>query len=198
MPRKSIILGKLLGAGNFDRVYKATTLNFFPGEDRTTVAVKMIHSRISPVEVKAMRNEIEIMSHIEQHVNIVTLLGACSMNLASKGGLLLLLEYCHHENIFDYMHRCRFELISQITDDDQFDLELSEPPPPTLPSDSSSRYKPHHIRRPPVECSLQRVSLQRCPRVGVPDSQGHRIPFIQEEQRMTRAEREKDLINSSP
>ena len=62
-----------------------------------------------------------------------------TLSTTSTGELLLLLEYCRHGNILDYMHRYRFEFIDNINGDDQFDLESSELPPPALPGDSSSR-----------------------------------------------------------
>ena len=78
---------KLLGSGAFGRVYRATALNLLPGEFRTTVAVKMIKSRTDCAQLKALRSEVKIMIHIGRHINIVNLLGACCVDLASKGTL---------------------------------------------------------------------------------------------------------------
>lgn len=76
---------KLLGAGAFGRVYRATAINLKRGQARTTVAVKMMKSRTDSAQLKALRSEVKIMIHIGRHINIVNLLGAHSKDLASKG-----------------------------------------------------------------------------------------------------------------
>nr|ASU10868.1 PDGF and VEGF related receptor 1 [Pacifastacus leniusculus] len=126
VPRDSIIFDKLLGAGAFGRVYRATALNLTPGQARTTVAVKMMKSRTDSAQLKALRSEVKIMIHIGRHINIVNLLGACSKDLASKGELLLLVEYCKYGNILDYMRRHRKEFVNQINDEDKIDPTLTD------------------------------------------------------------------------
>nr|WOX59906.1 receptor tyrosine kinase PVR1 [Gecarcinus lateralis] len=137
--RDSIIFDKLLGAGAFGRVYRATALNLLPGEARTTVAVKMMKSRTDCAQLKALRSEVKIMIHIGRHINIVNLLGACSKDLASKGELLLVVEYCRHGNILEYMRRHRREFVNQINDEDKIDPACCFEPRPRHRSDSSSR-----------------------------------------------------------
>ncbi|KAK4316390.1 hypothetical protein Pmani_012440 [Petrolisthes manimaculis] len=129
VPRDSIIFEELLGAGAFGRVYRATALNLLPGHSRTTVAVKMIKSRTDSIQLKALRSEVKIMIHIGRHVNIVNLLGAHSKDLASKGELMLLVEYCRYGNILDYMHRHRKEFINQINEEDKIDPSITEQGP---------------------------------------------------------------------
>nr|XP_045605522.1 vascular endothelial growth factor receptor 1-like [Procambarus clarkii] len=126
VPRDSIIFDKLLGAGAFGRVYRATAINLTPGQARTTVAVKMMKSRTDSAQLKALRSEVKIMIHIGRHINIVNLLGACSKDLASKGELLLLVEYCKYGNILDYMHRHRKEFVNQINDEDKIDPTVTD------------------------------------------------------------------------
>nr|XP_045605396.1 vascular endothelial growth factor receptor 1-like isoform X1 [Procambarus clarkii] len=126
VPRETIIFDKLLGAGAFGRVYRATAINLTPGQARTTVAVKMMKSRTDSAQLKALRSEVKIMIHIGRHINIVNLLGACSKDLASKGELLLLVEYCKYGNILDYMRRHRKEFVNQINDEDKIDPTLTD------------------------------------------------------------------------
>ncbi|XP_050691349.1 vascular endothelial growth factor receptor 1-like isoform X2 [Eriocheir sinensis] len=137
--RDSIIFDKLLGSGAFGRVHRATALNLLPGEARTTVAVKMMKSRTDTAQLKALRSEVKIMIHIGRHINIVNLLGACSKDLASRGELLLLVEYCKYGNILDYMRRHRREFVNQINDEDKIDPAFNIEPRPRHRSDSSSR-----------------------------------------------------------
>lgn len=124
--RDSIVFDKLLGAGAFGLVYRATALNLIPGQPRTTVAVKMMKSRTDSSQLKALRSEVKILIHIGRHVNIVNLLGACSKELATKGELLLLVEYCKHGNILDYMRRRRKDFVNQINEYDRIDPSLTD------------------------------------------------------------------------
>ncbi|XP_063602901.1 vascular endothelial growth factor receptor 1-like [Penaeus indicus] len=115
VPRDLIIFDQLLGSGAFGHVYRATVLNLRPGKPRTTVAVKMTRSHVDSTQLKALRSELKIMMHIGRHMNIVNLLGACSKHFASKGELLLLVEYCKHGNILEYMRRHRKEFVDQMS-----------------------------------------------------------------------------------
>ncbi|XP_063602590.1 vascular endothelial growth factor receptor 1-like isoform X2 [Penaeus indicus] len=124
--RDSIIFDKVLGSGAFGRVYRATAIGLRPGQARTTVAVKMMKSRTDCAQLKALRSEVKIMIHIGRHVNIVNLLGACSKDFASKGELLLLVEYCKHGNILDYMRRHRKEFVDQINEKDKIDPSITD------------------------------------------------------------------------
>ncbi|KAK3869901.1 hypothetical protein Pcinc_024815 [Petrolisthes cinctipes] len=126
VPRDSIIFDKLLGAGAFGRVYRATAINLLPGQARTTVAVKMMKSRTDSAQLKALRSEVKIMIHIGRHINIVNLLGAHSKDLASKGELLLLVEYCRFGNILDFMHRHRKGFVNQINEEDKIDPSITD------------------------------------------------------------------------
>ncbi|XP_042875758.1 vascular endothelial growth factor receptor 1-like [Penaeus japonicus] len=124
--RDSIIFDKVLGSGAFGRVYRATAIGLRPGQPRTTVAVKMMKSRTDCAQLKALRSEVKIMIHIGRHVNIVNLLGVCSKDFASKGELLLLVEYCKHGNILDYMRRHRKEFVDQINENDKIDPSITD------------------------------------------------------------------------
>lgn len=53
-----------------------------PGEERTTVAVKMVKKDAGHTYIKALASELKIMVHLGSHLNVVNLLGACTKNLA--------------------------------------------------------------------------------------------------------------------
>ncbi|XP_047488775.1 vascular endothelial growth factor receptor 1-like [Penaeus chinensis] len=124
VPRDFIIFDQLLGSGAFGRVYLATVPNLRPGNPRTTVAVKMARSHADSTQLKALRSELKIMMHIGRHMNIVNLVGACSKHFAAKGELLLLVEYCKHGNILEYMMRHRKEFVDQISENGKADHRL--------------------------------------------------------------------------
>ncbi|XP_066964608.1 vascular endothelial growth factor receptor 1-like [Macrobrachium rosenbergii] len=105
--RNRIEFGKLIGKGEFGHVFQAKVDGLLPEEGQTTVAVKTAKSRSNDVFKKELIAEVKIMMHIGRHANILNLLGVCSEYLATKGELLVLVEYCCHGNLRDYLVRHR-------------------------------------------------------------------------------------------
>ena len=62
-------------------------------EDKTVVAVKMVKPQADITYIKALMAELKIMIHLGRHLNIVNLLGACTVGLARRE-LLVIVEYC--------------------------------------------------------------------------------------------------------
>ena len=109
-PRGRLNLGILLGSGAFGRVLKAeatgsklflqaciTYISSISGivswEAVSTVAVKMVKPQADITYIKALMSELKIMIHLGKHLNIVNLLGACTVGLARRE-LLIIVEYC--------------------------------------------------------------------------------------------------------
>lgn len=60
---------------------KAQAYGISPEEPVTTVAVKMVRKNTNNDYIKALSNELKIMVHLGQHLNVVNLLGACTNNI---------------------------------------------------------------------------------------------------------------------
>ena len=121
VPREQFILGKTLGQGAFGRVVEGQlyVLGFGPtGCDSIKVAVKMLKSSATATQFKALVSELKIMSHIEQHINIVNLVAACTTRLSSAE-LFVIVEYCDLGNLKDFLKNCRETFVDEsITDRD--------------------------------------------------------------------------------
>ncbi|XP_068243201.1 vascular endothelial growth factor receptor 1-like isoform X2 [Palaemon carinicauda] len=115
--RSRIEFGKLIGEGEFGHVFQAKVDGLRANELQTTVAVKTAKSRSNEVFRKELIAEVKIMMHIGRHANVLNLLGICSENLATKGELLVIIEYCRHGNLRDYLlrHRNNFVLDKNAT-----------------------------------------------------------------------------------
>ena len=92
-PIDRLKLGKLLGSGAFGRVLKAEASGILIHEPVSTVAVKMVKPQADITYIKALMAELKIMIHLGRHLNIVNLLGACTVGLARRE-LLVIVEYC--------------------------------------------------------------------------------------------------------
>ena len=92
-PADRLSLGILLGSGAFGRVLKAEASGIVTWEPVTTVAVKMVKPQADITYIKELMAELKIMIHLGRHLNIVNLLGACTVGLARRE-LLVIVEYC--------------------------------------------------------------------------------------------------------
>ena len=72
-------------------------------EPVTTVAVKMVKPQADISYIKALMAELKIMMHLGRHLNIVNLLGACTVGLARRE-LLVIVEYCRSESWVSFNH----------------------------------------------------------------------------------------------
>lgn len=76
--------GEKLGSGAFGVVFKAEAYGIKPGEDSTTVAVKMVHQYADTTQIRALASELKVMIYIGNHVNVLNLLGACTENISKS------------------------------------------------------------------------------------------------------------------
>ncbi|TRY76058.1 hypothetical protein DNTS_012277 [Danionella cerebrum] len=99
-PRERLKLEKLLGRGAFGRVFQASAFGIGNSPSFTTVAVKMLKEGATASEHKALMSELQILSHIGPHLNVVNVLGACTK---PGGPLMVIVEYCKFGNLSAYL-----------------------------------------------------------------------------------------------
>ncbi|XP_059483009.1 vascular endothelial growth factor receptor 1-like isoform X2 [Neocloeon triangulifer] len=117
IPKEKIKLGKQLGAGAFGVVMKAEARGILGDRDEVhPVAVKMVKRHADPAHIKALADELKIMVHLGQHLNVVNLLGACTKNIM-KMELLVVVEYCCFGNLQQFLLRHRKNFIDQVVND---------------------------------------------------------------------------------
>lgn len=76
--------GEQLGSGAYGIVVKAEAYGISPGEEVTTVAVKMVHPYADSAQIRALASELKIMIYIGKHINVLNLLGACTDNISKS------------------------------------------------------------------------------------------------------------------
>ena len=73
-----------MGAGNFGLVFEGQINEPVEGEgnDRTKkVAVKMVKSQTGNVALESLVSELKILIYLGPHVNVVGLIGACTLDI---------------------------------------------------------------------------------------------------------------------
>ncbi|XP_023245098.1 vascular endothelial growth factor receptor 1-like [Copidosoma floridanum] len=115
-PREKIKLDKKLGSGAFGVVYKAVAYEMFGKNSKTTVVVKTVRKNADPMYITALARELKIMIYLGQHLNITSILGACTKTIA-KRELLVIVELCKFGNLQNYLLDHRQTFINQIKSD---------------------------------------------------------------------------------
>ncbi|XP_070769920.1 KIT proto-oncogene, receptor tyrosine kinase b [Enoplosus armatus] len=112
-PRQKLRFGKTLGSGAFGKVVRATAYGLCSADTVTTVAVKMLKPNAHSTEKEALMSELKVLSYLGNHVNIVNLLGACTVG----GPILVITEYCCYGDLLNFLRRKRESFLnSQVGD----------------------------------------------------------------------------------
>ena len=73
-------------------VMKAEADGIIDENTTTTVAVKMVKRGADSLHIQALASELKIMIHLGRHLNVVNLLGACTLNKRKYKKLLIRVE----------------------------------------------------------------------------------------------------------
>ncbi|XP_051982919.1 mast/stem cell growth factor receptor kita-like [Xyrauchen texanus] len=135
-PRERLRFGKSLGSGAFGKVVAATAYGLCSADTVTTVAVKMLKPSAHSTEKEALMSELKVLSYLGNHINIVNLLGACTVG----GPTLVITEYCCYGDLLNFLRRKRDAFFSSKTGDGYYKNLLSQ----TQPSleDTDNGYMP--------------------------------------------------------
>ncbi|KAM4603403.1 KIT proto-oncogene, receptor tyrosine kinase b isoform 2-T2 [Polymixia lowei] len=112
-PRQKLRFGKTLGSGAFGKVVRATAYGLCSVDTVMTVAVKMLKPNAHATEKEALMSELKVLSYLGNHVNIVNLLGACTVG----GPTLVITEYCCYGDLLNFLRRKREPFLSAQTGD---------------------------------------------------------------------------------
>ncbi|PFX31063.1 fibroblast growth factor receptor 3-like [Stylophora pistillata] len=107
VPREMLFIKDLAGEGAFGYVAKAEAFQLPNTPTPCTVAVKMLKEDATDAELSDLISEMQTMKEIGSHKNIVNFLGACTV----QGPLYLIVEYCPHGNLRDFLRDNRPSLI---------------------------------------------------------------------------------------
>ncbi|XP_055305898.1 neuroglian-like isoform X2 [Sitodiplosis mosellana] len=131
--RGKLKFGRRLGAGSFGVVVEAVAQEIVPNENETTVAIKTIQKSADFETLRALTMELKVLIHLGKHLNVINLLGAVTTTI-SKNELVMIVEYCPHGNLRNFLTTHRANFINQIRNDTfvlgQYDGDDSIQSPP--------------------------------------------------------------------
>ena len=111
-------VGEQIGSGNFGKVYKGILTGLVKENSKTTVAIKTINDEVNETELENIICEIKIMSSVDPHLNLVSMVAACSSEYKPNGKLWLLLEFCQHGDLKDFLLKSSAKIRCGTVDDD--------------------------------------------------------------------------------
>ncbi|XP_077985374.1 uncharacterized protein LOC144440020 [Glandiceps talaboti] len=98
-PKDRLWLKEVLVGGNFNMVVNAQAW-FIGGKDGVSdVVVKMLKASSTPQDVTDFQKEIECMTSLPKHENIMSLLGFCT----KEAPPYLIMEFLHNGSLYDYL-----------------------------------------------------------------------------------------------
>ena len=108
----SFHVGDQIGSGNFGKVYKGKIIGIIHDHlETTTVAIKTISDEhVNEIELENIMCEIKIMSSVDPHLNLVSMLASCSSEFLTRGKLWLLLEFCSYGDLKMFLIENRSKL----------------------------------------------------------------------------------------
>ncbi|OAF67780.1 hypothetical protein A3Q56_04480 [Intoshia linei] len=96
IPRNKLDLVDFIGNGAFGKVFRA---KFKRKDSEVFVAVKMLKDDATEEGMRSLVQELELMKMMDQHENIISLIGACTEN----GRLLIIMECADYGNLKDFL-----------------------------------------------------------------------------------------------
>uniref|UniRef100_A0A665SWD7 Mast/stem cell growth factor receptor Kit n=1 Tax=Echeneis naucrates TaxID=173247 RepID=A0A665SWD7_ECHNA len=147
-PRQKLRFGKTLGSGAFGKVVRATAYGLCSTDTVTTVAVKMLKPNAHATEKEALMSELKVLSYLGNHVNIVNLLGACTIG----GPILVITEYCCYGDLLNFLRRKRNAFLNSQVGDGYYRNVLNQTEPTSsqangtgyMPMRPSEKERPSH------------------------------------------------------
>lgn len=112
--RENFKVGKLLGSGHFGSVFDGSAFGLLHPGSETKVAIKTVNDPLDAAQLHALLCEMKIMAQLDLHLNLVNLLGSCTSEITENGQPWLLLEFCAHGNMKDFLLNNRAQFRNNI------------------------------------------------------------------------------------
>lgn len=151
-PRNNLRFGKTLGSGAFGKVVEATAYGLSKADSVMTVAVKMLKTSAHATEKEALMSELKVLSYLGNHMNIVNLLGACTVG----GPTLVITEFCCFGDLLNFLRRKRDSFICYKHEEDCYYRNV------VSPREAGDSLNGYMAMRPSVAGTHPLTSEKRC------------------------------------
>ena len=111
IPRSQFSITSQIGKGNFGNVSKGELKDLNGDSSVTPVAIKSINGFAEGNDLRDFLEEIKIMSYVQPHLNLVSMIGSCSTNVENRTELWLILEFCQHGDLKSFLVQNKNEIL---------------------------------------------------------------------------------------
>lgn len=115
IPKSLFSITEHIGCGNFGNVCKGELKGLYGPNSVTTVAIKSIDGPADGAEQRDFLQEIKIMSYIKPHPYLVSMIGSCCSDQDDTREMWLIIEYCPHCDLKNYLIENKQQLLSENT-----------------------------------------------------------------------------------
>jgi serine/threonine protein kinase len=115
--RSSFTITKKIGSGNFGTVSKGVLTGLYGENSKTTVAIKRTIGPAEGTELRDFLHEIKIMSYINPHINLVSMIGSCASDLDNEKEIWLIIEFCQYGDLKDFLIENKKNILSGSNED---------------------------------------------------------------------------------
>ena len=109
--RTTFVIKNELGSGNFGKVFKGELYGLYGSNSKTTVAIKSVNGEGGTNAMHDLLCEIKLMSYIQAHPNLVSMIGSCRSESDTLGKLWLLIEYCEYGDMKKFLTDQKFTIL---------------------------------------------------------------------------------------
>ncbi|XP_037083941.1 proto-oncogene tyrosine-protein kinase receptor Ret-like [Pollicipes pollicipes] len=121
-PRQRLVLGDLLGEGEFGKVLKGRAMGIAGDTGYSPVAVKMLKPSSTPSELQDLLSEYNLLKEVN-HPNVIRLLGACT---GADGPVCIIMEYAELGCLRTYLYKSRKSTLASGSGDSQSSITPKE------------------------------------------------------------------------
>ena len=112
IPRSSFVVEDQIGSGNFGSVHKGRINDWRADNSKLEVAMKSISGHVGDDDIANFLDEIKIMSYVKPHINLVSLIGACTSELNISREMWLVIEFCKNGELRKYLIKNKNKILS--------------------------------------------------------------------------------------
>ena len=104
--RSKFEIGRKLGGGSYGSVHEGMTEDLSHPGQKKKVAIKSVNNALDPAQIYSLLCEIKILDQLENRLDLVNMIGACTTHFKS-GKIWLLLEHCTHGDMKSFLMKNR-------------------------------------------------------------------------------------------
>jgi hypothetical protein len=112
--RSKFEIGRKLGGGSYGSVHEGMAEDLSHPGQKKKVAIKSVNNELDPAQIYSLLCEIKILDQLENRLDLVNMVGACTTQFKS-GKIWLLLEHCTHGDMKSFLIKNR-DIISRDLD----------------------------------------------------------------------------------